>query len=50
VARGGEIHSLLSMTDAARMFEVLAGEDTGYLGGKPQERFVSARRRQSSRS
>jgi hypothetical protein len=31
---------LLSMTDAARMFEVLAGEDTGYIGGAPTGRFT----------
>jgi CBS domain-containing protein len=39
VAEGGRITGLLSMTDAARMFEVLAGEDTGYLGGAPTGRF-----------
>ena len=39
----GHLHSLLSMTDAARVFEVLAGEDIGYLGGAPRERFASAR-------
>ena len=33
----GHIEGLLSMTDAARMFEVLAGEDIGYLGGRPVE-------------
>jgi len=31
----GHIEGLLSMTDAARTFEVLAGEDVGYLGGRP---------------
>jgi MFS family permease/CBS domain-containing protein len=36
----GEICGLLSMTDAARMFEVLAGEDTGYIGGAPTGRFT----------
>jgi MFS family permease len=39
----GHLHSLLSMTDAARVFEVLAGEDIGYLGGAPRERFARAR-------
>jgi hypothetical protein len=29
------------MTDAARVFEVLAGEDIGYLGGAPRGRFAS---------
>jgi CBS domain containing-hemolysin-like protein len=38
----GHLHSLLSMTDAARVFEVLAGEDIGYLGGAPRERFAAA--------
>lgn len=38
----GHLHSLLSMTDAARVFEVLAGEDIGYLGGAPRQRFASA--------
>jgi predicted transcriptional regulator len=33
----GRIQGLLSMTDAARTFEVLAGEDIGYLGGRPVE-------------
>jgi hypothetical protein len=36
----GEICGLLSMTDAARMFEVLAGEDAGYIGGAPTRRFA----------
>jgi CBS domain-containing protein len=40
---GGKVRSLLSMTDAARMFEVLSGEEMGYLGGTPHERFVSTR-------
>ena len=39
----GHLHSLLSMTDAARVFEVLAGKDIGYLGGAPRERFARAR-------
>jgi CBS domain containing-hemolysin-like protein len=39
----GHLHSLLSMTDAARVFEVLAGEDIGYLGGAPRGRFAGAR-------
>src|SRR5207237_4467690 len=38
----GHLHSLLSMTDVARVFEVLAGEDIGYVGGAPRERFASA--------
>jgi CBS domain-containing protein len=42
VADGGHVTGLLSMTDAARMFEVLAGEDTGYLGGAPTGRFQRA--------
>jgi CBS domain containing-hemolysin-like protein len=36
------IVGLISMTDAARLFEVLAGEDTGYLGGAPGKRFERA--------
>lgn len=40
------LHPLLSMTDAARVFEVLAGEDIGYLGGTPHGRGCAARRRQ----
>jgi MFS family permease/CBS domain-containing protein len=39
----GHLQSLLSMTDAARVFEVLAGEDIGYLGGAPRGRFARAR-------
>jgi len=35
VSDHGRLHSLLSMTDVARVFEVLAGEDVGYLGGVP---------------
>ena len=35
VSDNGEIVGLISMTDAARMFEVLAGEEVGYLGGAP---------------
>jgi MFS family permease/CBS domain-containing protein len=42
VREDGLITGLLSMTDAARMFEVLAGEDTGYLGGAPTGRFERA--------
>jgi CBS domain-containing protein len=42
VTEDGQIGGLLSMTDAARMFEVLAGEDTGYLGGAPTGRFERA--------
>jgi MFS family permease/CBS domain-containing protein len=38
----GHLHSLLSMTDAARVFEVLAGEDIGYLGGAPRQQFAAA--------
>jgi CBS domain-containing protein len=38
----GHLHSLLSMTDAARVFEVLAGEDIGYVGGAPRGRFAGA--------
>jgi CBS domain-containing protein len=38
----GQLHSLLSMTDVARVFEVLAGEDIGYLGGAPRQRFAAA--------
>ena len=34
VSDHGRLHSLLSMTDVARVFEVLAGEDIGYLGGE----------------
>jgi hypothetical protein len=36
------LHSLLSMTDVARTFEVLAGEDIGYIGGTPRGRFTGA--------
>jgi MFS family permease/CBS domain-containing protein len=43
VSDHGHLHSLLSMTDVARTFEVLAGEDVGYLGGTPQGRFSAAR-------
>jgi MFS family permease len=42
VTDGERIVGLLSMTDAARMFEVLAGEDTGYIGGAPRRRFERA--------
>jgi CBS domain-containing protein len=38
----GHLHSLLSMTDVARVFEVLAGEDIGYLGGAPHQHLASA--------
>jgi MFS family permease/CBS domain-containing protein len=38
----GQLRSLLSMTDVARVFEVLAGEDIGYLGGAPRKRFSAA--------
>jgi MFS family permease/CBS domain-containing protein len=38
----GQLHALLSMTDVARVFEVLAGEDIGYLGGAPRKRFSAA--------
>jgi hypothetical protein len=30
------------MTDVARTFEVLAGEDIGYIGGTPHGRFSPA--------
>jgi CBS domain-containing protein len=43
VSDHGHLHSLLSMTDVARTFEVLAGEDVGYLGGTPRQRFSAAR-------
>jgi MFS family permease/CBS domain-containing protein len=43
VSDRGHLHSLLSMTDVARTFEVLAGEDIGYLGGTPHGRFSAAR-------
>jgi hypothetical protein len=43
VSDHGRLHSLLSMTDVARTFEVLAGEDIGYLGGTPRKRFSAAR-------
>lgn len=43
VSDHGHLHSLLSMTDVARTFEVLAGEDVGYLGGTPHDRFSAAR-------
>jgi hypothetical protein len=43
VSDHGHLHSLLSMTDAARVFEVLAGEDVGYIGGAPRERSTAAR-------
>jgi hypothetical protein len=33
----------MSMTDVARTFEVLAGEDIGYIGGTPRGRFSAAR-------
>jgi MFS family permease len=39
VSDHGHLHSLLSMTDVARTFEVLAGEDIGYIGGTPRGRF-----------
>ena len=42
VSEHGRVSGLLSMTDAARMFEVLAGEDTGYIGGEPRRRFERA--------
>jgi MFS family permease/CBS domain-containing protein len=42
VSDHGHLHSLLSMTDVARTFEVLAGEDVGYLGGTPRRRFSAA--------
>lgn len=42
VSDHGQLHSLLSMTDVARTFEVLAGEDIGYLGGTPRQRFTPA--------
>jgi MFS family permease/CBS domain-containing protein len=42
VSDQGHLHSLLSMTDVARTFEVLAGEDIGYLGGAPRGRFSAA--------
>jgi predicted transcriptional regulator len=42
VMEHGVVSGLLSMTDAARTFEVLAGEDTGYLGGAPGRRFERA--------
>ncbi|MBV8216895.1 MAG: MFS transporter, partial [Solirubrobacterales bacterium] len=43
VSDHGHLHSLLSMTDVARTFEVLAGEDIGYIGGTPHGRFTAAR-------
>jgi len=42
VSDHGHLHSLLSMTDVARTFEVLAGEDIGYIGGTPHGRFSQA--------
>jgi CBS domain-containing protein len=42
VSDHGHLRSLLSMTDVARTFEVLAGEDIGYLGGTPRQRFSAA--------
>jgi hypothetical protein len=42
VSDHGHLHSLLSMTDVARTFEVLAGEDIGYIGGTPHSRFTKA--------
>jgi len=42
VSDHGRLHSLLSMTDVARVFEVLAGEDIGYLGGTPHGRYAAA--------
>ena len=42
VSDHGQLHSLLSMTDVARTFEVLAGEDIGYIGGTPHGRFSTA--------
>ena len=42
VADDDRVAGLISMTDAARLFEVLAGEDTGYLGGRPGPRFEGA--------
>ena len=44
VSDHGHLHSLLSMTDVARTFEVLAGEDIGYIGGTPHGRFSPAER------
>lgn len=42
VSDHGHLHSLLSMTDVARTFEVLAGEDVGYIGGAPRGQFSAA--------
>ncbi len=42
VSDHGRLHSLLSMTDVARTYEVLAGEDIGYIGGTPHGRFSAA--------
>jgi CBS domain containing-hemolysin-like protein len=42
VSDHGHLHSLLSMTDVARTFEVLAGEDIGYIGGTPHGWFSTA--------
>ena len=43
VSDHGHLHSLLSMTDVARVFEVLTGEDMGYIGGTPAGRYAAAR-------
>ena len=36
----GDAIGLLPVTDAARMFEVLSGEEAGYIGGAPGRRFT----------
>jgi len=41
VSDHGRLHSLLSMTDVARVFEVLTGEDIGYLGGAPRGSYAA---------
>jgi len=42
VSDHGRLHSLLSMTDVARVFEALSGEDVGYLGGTSRGGFEAA--------
>jgi CBS domain containing-hemolysin-like protein len=42
VSDHGHLHSLLSMTDVARVFEVLSGEDMGYIGGAPRASYAVA--------
>jgi CBS domain-containing protein len=42
VSDHGHLHSLLSMTDAVRVFAALAGQDFGYIGGTPHGPYAPA--------